>query len=85
VIVVNEDNVIPDSTKMGATLGTRGVDEVGICEVADERRNLRTHAMLLSKCFVGKALENEALKERSVEIIAFAFLDRQKIVINLGA
>lgn len=83
VAMVDENNIVSHSAKVWAILGRRSIRQIGIREMPDECRYLGSHSVLLAERLVRIALDDEAFKERAVQVISFTLLDSEAIVVNL--
>lgn len=66
-------------------MGLRSVSEAWVRQVSDERGYLGSHTVLANQGCMGVAFQHETLEKRSVQIIAFPFLDCQAIMIDFRA
>lgn len=80
--MVDEDNVRLNSKDVGPVLRTLMVNELGIGQLADERRDLRPHSVLCSQRLMRKLLQYKTLKKRHVKIKSFLFLDCEVVVVD---
>ena len=83
LVMVDEDHVVSDSTKIWATLCTRGISELGVRQLTNELGNFGTHAMLFLECFVRITLENQPLEQTAIEIKSIAFLNCKPVIVDL--
>ena len=83
--MVDEDDDIPNTTKLGTILRLRSIDQIRVSQLANERRDLRPHAVLLSERLVRISFEDKAFEQRPIQIISFALFNRQPIVVDFGA
>ena len=80
--MVDENDVVLDTTNVTATLSLGSVREVGVSEGFDECRDLRARTMLGCKCFMRKAFENQALEKGSVEFKTITLFNSQLVVVD---
>ena len=81
--VVDKHNAIsqpPDRRPVGRV---RPVAQVRVRQLAREPRDLTRHAVLRAQRRVERALLDESLEERAVQVEAFAGLDRERVVVDL--
>lgn len=83
--MIDEDNVVPDTTQIRAVLSLGSVDKIGIRELTNEIRDLGTHSVLRYQCFVRESLQHEALEEGSIQIESVALLDGEEIMVYFRA
>ena len=66
--MVDEDDVVLDAPQIWTVLRSVGVQEVRVCQLSDEVRDLWSHPVLLAERLVGISLQDKTFEERSVEI-----------------
>jgi hypothetical protein len=83
--VVDENEVVLQTTHICTVLSLRSVDKVWICEEANKSRDLWSHAVLGFKPSVWISFQDQPLEETSVKIEAFALLNGKIVIIDLRA
>jgi hypothetical protein len=80
--VVDEDDVRLNTSDVCPIQCGCVIDEFGIGELPDECRNLGPHTMLHCQSLMRELFQYEALKERPIKVVPFAFLDTQLIIVD---
>src|SRR5258708_3511768 len=81
--MVDENEVILQTTYIRTVFRLGSVDKVRICEIADKGGDLWSHAMLDFQPGVGIPLQHQPLEETSVKIEPIAPLHRKAVVVDL--
>jgi hypothetical protein len=63
MVVVDEYEVVAKATNVWTRLGGRSVDEVWVCQLANEGGNLWPHTVLGREGVMRESLENQALEK----------------------
>jgi len=83
LLVVDKDDITPDSSNVRTALRLGRVLEFGIREVPHKGRDLWSHSMLCFELGMRVILEDESFKKTPIEVEAFAFLDSKVEIIDL--
>ena len=81
--MVDENEVILQTTHIRTVFRLGSVNKVRICEMADKSGDLWSHAMLDFKPGVWVPLQDQPLEETSVKIEAIALVHRKVVVVDL--
>lgn len=82
--MIDEHDDIAQPPNAGSIVSRGRVDKVGVRELSNEVRNLGSHPVLLCECLVRIPFQHETLKHGSVQVITFALLDSQRVIIHFG-